>query len=272
MIPGNDLGTALRRWRERADPPPGGSWSPTRRRTPGMRRDELAAAAGVSAEYVKRLEQGHGRPSAQVLHALARTLRLSRAEYEYLCSLAGHVPARVGRVPYEVGPGTRRMLDRLGDIPICVMDAAWTVLAWNTACEAMCAMSSIPDGRARNLAWRAFTGADGWAPPGSESELRFQYAIVADLRSTALRYPHDEWLSDLVADLRAASESFVAMWESRVDYAERPHQLTRRHPVVGELTVDCDIVTIHEGDLRAIVYTAEPGSLDAVRLAATRLG
>lgn len=235
-----------------------------------MRRDELAAAAGVSAEYVKRLEQGQGRPSAQVLYALARALRLSSAEYEYLCSLAGHAPSRAGRVPYEVGPGPQRLLDRLGDVPICVLDAAWTLLAWNTACEALCSTSMLADGRQRNLAWRAFTGEAGWERAATGAELRFQHAIVADLRATALRYPADDWLTDLVADLRSVSEPFAAMWESRVDYDGGAHRLTTLHPVVGEITVDCDIVTIHEGDLRAVVYTAEPGSIDAVRLADAR--
>src|ERR1044072_8741283 len=98
-----------------------------------MRRDELAAAAGVSAEYVKRLEQGHGRPSAQVLYSLARALRLSSTEYEYLCSLAGPVPPRPGSVPHQVGSSARRLLDRLEDVPICILDAAWTLLAWNAA-------------------------------------------------------------------------------------------------------------------------------------------
>ncbi len=235
-----------------------------------MRRDELAAAAGVSAEYVKRLEQGQGRPSAQVLYALARALRLSSAEYEYLCSLAGHVPSREGRVPHEVGPGPRHLLDRLGDVPVCVLDAAWTLLAWNAACEAMCAVSMLPDGRQRNMAWRAFTDAEGQARTASAEERRFQHSIVADLRATALRYPDDDWLADLVADLRAVSEPFAAMWESRVDHEDRPPRLTKRHPLVGEITLDCDIMTIREGDLRAVVYTAEPGSIDAVRLAATR--
>lgn len=226
--------------------------------------------AGVSAEYVKRLEQGHGRPSAQVLYSLARALRLSSTEYEYLCSVAGHVPSRAGRVPHEVGSGARHLLDRLGDVPILVLDAAWTLLAWNAACEAMCYVSMSVDGRDRNMAWRAFTGMEGWTRAGSAAEARFQQAIVADLRATALRYPDDDWVADLVADLRAVSEPFAAMWESPADHEDRRHRLTRRHPVVGEITVDCDIMTIHEGDLRAVVYTAEPGSVDAVRLAATR--
>ncbi|GAB7046410.1 helix-turn-helix transcriptional regulator [Catenuloplanes indicus JCM 9534] len=235
-----------------------------------MRRDELAAVAGVSAEYVKRLEQGNGRPSAQVLYSLARALRLSSSEYEYLCSLAGHVPSLAGRVPHEVGSGARHLLDRLGDVPICVLDAAWTLLAWNAACEAMCYFSMLVDGRDRNLAWRAFTGMEGWTEAGSEAEARFQQAIVADLRATARRYPDDDWVADLVADLRAESDIFAAMWESPADHQDRHHRLIKRHPVVGDFTLDCDIITIHQGDLRAVVYTAEPGSVDAARLAATR--
>ncbi len=229
-----------------------------------MRRDELAAAAGVSAEYIKRLEQGHGRPSAAVLHALARALRLSRPEYEYFCALAGHVPSLTGRVPAEVGPGTRRLLERLGDVPICVLDAAWTLLAWNTAWERLCSTSVLADGRGRNMAWRAFTGDEH---PLTERQIRFRSSIVTDLRATAVRYPGDDWLTDLVTDLRAASATFAALWRTPVDTRHRDCQVTVRHPDAGDVTLDCDIMTIHEGDLRAVVYTAEPGSADGARLA-----
>ncbi|MEU0819221.1 helix-turn-helix domain-containing protein [Streptomyces mirabilis] len=201
----------------------------TRRRTPGVRRDELAAAAGVSAEYIKRLEQGQGRPSAGVLYALARALRLSRPEYEYLCSLAGHVPPGAGRSPRQVGPGTRRLLDR-----------------------------------------RAFTGDQGRTTRTSEREVRFQSSIVTDLRATALRYPDDDWLRDLVTDLKAVSETFASLWQAHVDTRYQDDQVTIRHPDAGDITVDCDIMTIHEGDLRAVVFTAETGSADAARLAVTQ--
>ena len=264
MNEGSDLGFVLRRWRDRAVPPQD-RFEPGRpRRAPGMRRDELAAAAGVSAEYIKRLEQGHGRPSAAVLRALARSLRLSGQEYEYLCSLAGHVPLRVGRVPDEVGPGPRRLLERLGDIPVCVLDAAWTLLAWNTAWERLCSTSVLAAGRERNMAWRAFTGRrQEW----SEREIRFQSSIVTDLRSTAVRYPDDDWLKDLISELQAVSVPFANMWQIPVDTHHRDYQVTVQHPDAGPITVDCDILTIHEGDLRAVIYTAESGSDDAARLA-----
>src|SRR6266536_3039242 len=270
MTAGNDLGVTLRRWRDRATPPQSGFGPSSRRRAPGMRRDALAAAAGVSAEYVKRLEQGQGRPSAGVLDALARALRLSRPEYEYLCSLAGYVPSGAGRVPRQVGPGTRRLLDRLGDIPICVCDAAWTLLAWNTAWETLCRASTMSDGRDRNMAWRAFTGDQGGTPRTSEREARLRSSIVADLRATALRYPDDDLLADLVTDLKAVSEVFAGLWQAHVDTRDRDYQVTIRHPDAGDITVDCDIMTIHEGDLRAVVYTTEIGSVDAARLALTQ--
>lgn len=192
VITNNDLGSLLRRWRDRATPSPVGFGSSGRRRTPGLRREELAAEAGVSAEYIKRLEQGQGRPSAGVLYASVRALRLSRSEYEYLCSLAGYVPSRSGRVPHEVGSGTRRLLDRLGDVPICVLDAAWTLLAWNPAWESMCSTSVHAEGRERNMAWRAFAGSSVPQDEASEREIRFRASIVSDLRATALRYPADD--------------------------------------------------------------------------------
>ncbi|MET9038143.1 helix-turn-helix domain-containing protein [Streptomyces mirabilis] len=238
----------------------------TRRRTPGVRRDELAAAAGVSAEYIKRLEQGQGRPSAGMLYVLARALRLSRPEYEYLCSLAGHVPPGAGRSPRQVGPGTRRLLDRLGDTPVCVNDAAWTVLAW----EKLGCTSIGSHGRDRNMAWRAFTGNQGRTTRTFEREVRFQSSIVTDLRATALRYPDDDWLRDLVTDLQAVSETFADLWQAHVDTRYQDDQVTIRHPDAGDITVDYDIMTIHEGDLRAVVFTAETGSADAARLAVTQ--
>ncbi|MFD5758245.1 helix-turn-helix domain-containing protein [Streptomyces sp. NPDC127044] len=266
MTADNDLGVVLRRWRERATPPQNGFDSSSRRRTPGMRRDELAAAAGVSAEYIKRLEQGQGWPSAGVLYVLARALRLSRPEYEYLCSLAGHVPSGAGRLPRQVGPGTRRLLDRLGDTPVCVNDAAWTVLAW----EKLGCTSIGSHGRDRNMAWRAFTGDQGRTTRTSAREVRFQSSIVTDLRATALRYPDDDWLRDLVTDLQAVSETFADLWQAHVDTRYQDDQVTIRHPDAGDITVDYDIMTIHEGDLRAVVFTAETGSADAARLAVTQ--
>ncbi|MDH6622734.1 transcriptional regulator with XRE-family HTH domain [Streptomyces sp. LBL] len=270
MTAGNDFGVVLRRWRDQATPPQNGFGSSTRRRAPGMRRDELAAAAGVSAEYIKRLEQGRGRPSAGVLYALARALRLSRPEYEYLCSLAGHAPSGAGRVPHQVGPGARRLLDRLGETPVCISDAAWTVLAWNTAWEQLGCASIDSHGRERNMAWRAFTGDQGRTERTSEKEIRFQSSLVTDLRATALRYPDDDWLRDLVADLQTVSETFARLWQAHVDTRYQDDQVTIHHPDAGDITVDCDIMTIHEGDLRAVVFTAETGSVDAARLALTQ--
>jgi DNA-binding XRE family transcriptional regulator len=121
MVERHELGSVLRGWRERLPPaavgfPDAGG----QRRARGLRREELASLACVSPDYIKRLEQGRARPSAAVLDSLARGLRLTPAEYEYLCVLAGHAATGTGQVPRHIGPGAQRLLDRLSDVPACV--------------------------------------------------------------------------------------------------------------------------------------------------------
>lgn len=272
----NDVGTVLRAWRERLTPAAVGLTPTRRRRSPGLLREEVAQLAGVSADYVKRLEQGRGRPSAAVLDALSRALRLSRDEYEYLCVLAGHAAGGAGFVPRHLGPGARRLLDRLGDLPVCVCDAAWTVIDWNLSWTAMgCAAADVAVGRDRNMVWRFFVEPAPDVPPGNttrttERTLRFREQVVADLRAAALRYPADRELASMVADLAARSAEFRELWETARPGRYYDDRVTVHHPVVGDFTVDCDIVAIHDGDLRAIVFTPEPGSRDADRLALAR--
>src|SRR3954447_15487531 len=115
-----DLGAAVRWLRENTDPvsvglPTSGLTSGVRR-VRGLRREELAELAGVSADYVRRLEQGRSHPSAGVVHAIARALRVGRADYERLCALAGYAAAD-GRVPAEAGAGAMRLLERFDDTP-----------------------------------------------------------------------------------------------------------------------------------------------------------
>ena len=109
----HDLGVALRQLRERTEPVTVGLPAGGRRRARGLRREELAELAGVSADYIRRLEQGRGHPSVGVLNAIARALRVERAAYERLCALAGHAAAD-GQMPRVVGAGAVRLLERLG--------------------------------------------------------------------------------------------------------------------------------------------------------------
>lgn len=267
MAARNDLGRVLREWRERVPPSTVGVATSARRATPGLRREELAYLAGVSADYVKRLEQGRGRPSVTVIDALSRALRLSRAEYEHLCALAGHAAPGAGRVPTHIGSGARRLLDRFDAGPVGIYTAAWTLLAANASWAALFGDPAAMGSRERNLVWAEFTGLGGCPEDPSDAE-RFRESLVADLRAAVARYPADRSLADLVAALRSTSGRFAQLWRSGPGPVEHAvHRAKVVHPFVGPLSLDFDILTIHGGDLRAALFTAEPGSVDAERLA-----
>jgi transcriptional regulator with XRE-family HTH domain len=236
-----------------------------RRRTRGLRREELADLAGVSADYIRRLEQGWSHPSAGVVNSLARALRVDRAEYEHFCALAGHAPAD-GPVPRGIGPGARRLLERLEGTPVCVCDATWTVVAWNSAWEALACGGQMSHSWDRNLAWRAFNPDSGRVRRSAEQAARFEAMLAAELRTASLRYPADDTLAALIDELRSTSRSFSTLWSRAGAVAHQDDQSVLSHPEVGDIALDCDLLTARDSDLRAMVFTAQPGSEDAGRL------
>jgi transcriptional regulator with XRE-family HTH domain len=262
-----ELGAALRAWRDRLAPADAGLPDHGARRAPGLRREELALLAGMSADYITRLEQGRASaPSVQVLTALARALRLTGAEREHLFVLAGQPVPGPGIMPAHITPGLQRLLDQLSGIPVCVHDAAFTLLAWNPLWAALVGDPAGWHGRERNVLWRHFTGAPGRVTHTPEDEPRFEASAVADLRAAAARYPRDTGLRDLVAGLHAASPRFAQLWDGRdVGTHERDHK-TVHHPELGPITVDCDVLAAVGSDLRVVAFTAAPGSEDADKL------
>jgi transcriptional regulator with XRE-family HTH domain len=267
-----ELGTALRTWRERLHPSDVGLPAGLRRRTPGLRREEVAALAGVSVDYLTRLEQGRGpRPSEGVLGALARALRVTDAERDHLFHLAGGAPPLPGRIRTAVRPSVLRLMDRFTDLPALLLDAKSEVLAWNPMAAALLGdLSSIPLDR-RNIARQAFTGAhrlntdtDTDTDPGERE--RLDRALVSDLRRAAARYPTDPGLQRLVADLRSASADFERLWTLRV-LDERHNDTKRiRHPELGVLELDCNVLEVHGDDQVLLVYSAAPGTRAAEAL------
>jgi hypothetical protein len=201
-----------------------------------------------------------------VLDALSRALRLSREEYEHFCALAGHAPAGEGCVPTHLGPGARRLLDRLDAGPVGVFTAAWTQLAANPSWAALFGDPSAARGRERNLAWCEFTGITHCIEDPADAE-RYRASLVAELRAAVARYPSDRELAELVAALRSASSAFDQAWGGAPVTAHGVHRALIVHPLVGPLRLDLDILTIHGGDLRVALFTAKPGSDDAERLA-----
>jgi transcriptional regulator with XRE-family HTH domain len=264
---GSELGRSLRTWRDRISPAAVGLPANGSRRAVGLRREELASLAGLSVDYVTRLEQGRSTsPSAQVLTALARALRLADAERDYLFRLARQVAPSSGMINARLTPGVQRLLARLEGTPVGVFDAGWTLLAWNSSWAVLMGDASGQHGRDRNVAWRHFTGQRGRVVHSAAQTVEFEAEVVADLRAATARYPRDEELRRLTADLRSVSPRFAELWQAGAVGAHAADRKRVEHPEVGGLTLDCDVLTVQGADLRVIVYTAEPGSPDAEKL------
>lgn len=255
------LGDALRAWRARLSPADVGLPAGGDRRVPGLRREEVAWLAGVSVDYLVRLEQGRRgvQPAPPTVAALARALRLTDAERDLLHRLAGGLPPAAGSVPTHVPPGLQRTVDRLADNAVAVFSASWTILQWNRLWAALQGDPSTVSGRERNLAWRHFTGAPSRALRTPAEHDAHSREMVADLRAATARYPADGELAGLVRDLRRI-DAFEELW-ARFETAPRHTGLkTVLHPEVGPVTLDCQILTAEPADLRVVVLTAEPGS------------
>jgi transcriptional regulator with XRE-family HTH domain len=266
-MPSNDLGVILRTWRDRIAPDAVGLPAGERRRSSGLRREELAMLAGVSVDYLTRLEQGRAaNPSPQVLGALARALQLSIAERDHLYRVAGALVPGSDRVPTHVTPGVQRLMRRMDGFPASVHDAAWNIIAWNGAWAALMGDPSGLRGRERNILWRMFTQGGGRIVRGPDETAAFEASAVGELRAAAGRYPDDPDLRALVADLRRASGRFDALWRAGVVRTHLADVKIVNHPQVGMIALDCDVLTVEGSDLRLIVYTAEPGSPAAATL------
>jgi transcriptional regulator with XRE-family HTH domain len=269
-VESSEFGRSVRRWRDRVTPETVGVPVGGRRRAAGLRREELAALAGISVDYLTRLEQGRATsPSAQVVESLSRALRLSDVEREHLFRLAGQAPPGPDAVSARVTPSVQRLLDRLANTPVAVYDAAWTLIVANAPYDALMGETTSWRGIERNGVWRNLAGPGNRTVHTPEEQAEFEAGLVADLRLTAARYPADRRLRELVRELTAQSPRFVELWESAEirPHRGRPRHKTIDHPGVGHITLDCDTLIVDGDDLRVMVYTAEPGSDDAERLA-----
>ncbi len=259
----SELGTAVRWLREHTEPAAGARTGA--RRVRGLRREELAELAGVSADYIRRLEQGRRHPSAGVVTALARALRVGRADYERLCALAGYA-AVDGQVPREAGAAALRLLERFPDTPAFLTDAAWNVIAVNGAWLALGGGTTAGPAREWNVAWRTFCNAREEIGRTEEHQAGFQAVLAARLRDAHLRYPADASLAGLVDELRSASRSFDSLWRTPKTVSAYENRAVFRHPDGGGITLDGALLEVPGDDLMAVVLTAAPDSADAARL------
>lgn len=215
--------------------------------------------AGVSVDYLVRLEQGRARrPSIQVARSLARALQLSVGERDQLFRAAELPIPLPSEMPTHIPPSVQRLLLRAPEIAIGVYTIDWSLLSVNPSWQAL--LGQPP--KDHNLIEAHFTGT---APEVLMSRAyieRFERALVTDMRNAALRYPNDETVQHRLRRLRAIAH-FEEIWREGSSVEQQSEPKTFNHPVVGPITVDCDVYTAVGTDLRVITYTAEPGSEDA---------
>lgn len=199
----------------------------------------------------------------------AVALRVSGPERDLLFQLAGHAAPGLDVVPSRVTPSIQRLLDRMRDTPVVVYDASHTLLLANAPYDALMGETSAWRGLERNNVWRHLVGPGTRAVHTPAEQTEYEALLVADLRLTASRYPADRSLRRLIGELADLSPRFAELWES--DAPSMPSEMTRHkiidHPAVGRITLDCDTLVVAGDDLRITVYTAEPGTEDADRLA-----
>jgi transcriptional regulator with XRE-family HTH domain len=238
-----------------------------RRRTPGLRREEVAALASMSADYYSRLEGGRGpQPSVEMLGAIARALRLTLEERDHLFLLAGHgTPPRATHTDH-VDPGMLRILDRLQDTPAMLLNRHGETVAQTRAHVAFAGEQTNYDGFERSEVYRWFAHPEEralYAEPevGTHSRL-----LVSKLRTVATIDGPKSYAASLVAELRKLSPELQEIWNAHEVVVAHSKTKHFRHPSVGELELYCELIDNRDQQQTLIVFTAEPGSESAEKL------
>jgi transcriptional regulator with XRE-family HTH domain len=249
-----ELARFLRQRREDLRPADIGLPAGPRRRTPGLRREEVARLAHMSVDYYTRLEQARGpHPSPRILEALTGALQLSPTERTHPFQLAGASPTPpAGRVR-QVRPYVVNLLRRIPEAAAVVTDASYDVIAFNPLADALLGnLRQEP-----NLARRRFLRVGGYESSSAEE---FGHIAVARLRAAADRYLRDEALARLLAELRASSTEFAEIWNTNPVRAPGHQTKTITHPQVGPLRLNCDVLIIPDDDQQVVFITADPAS------------
>lgn len=261
----------LRDWRDRSTPAVLDT-SGRARRSPGLRREELATLAGISVDYLVQLEQGRAaNPSPTVVAALARAMGLDLADAAVLHRSAG-LAAPTSAVDRTVPDSVVRLLDRADGWPAAVYAADWWLLRWNPAWTELMGDPLQLRGRSHNQAWYEMTNDTSamWVDPQQREQ--FRDALVGDLRVARVAHPDDAELDELVGALMVGSDEFARRWRTARPSVYRGARKSIDHPRVGPMTLDGDVFQPAGSDVRVIVYSAAPGSQDEARLRALTSG
>jgi transcriptional regulator with XRE-family HTH domain len=256
-----ELARFLRTRRERLSPAEMGLPAAGRRRTPGLRREELALLAGLGTSWYTWLEQGRAiTVSAQALESLARALRLTPEERAHLFILArGEIPASLAATTATVDAATQQMLDALNPCPAYVVNAQWTLVAWNTAACRVFVDFASRAGRERNLLWLLFT--DQALRERYEAWEEVARRMLGVFRVSAAGAVGETWYRELIQDLGCLSHEFSAWWPDH-DIASSPREAkVMRHPLVGRLVFASNPLQVaHTPDAWMLVYTPDPAT------------
>jgi transcriptional regulator with XRE-family HTH domain len=261
----NELGEFLRSRRAQIQPEDVGFRAGRGRRVEGLRREEVAALASVSVDYVKRLEAGRITPSEPVLDSLARALRLDAVERKHLYALAGRASAYDVDPFEDVRPGLLRLLTAVEPLPAFIVGPWLDLLAWNpTASALFCGFERRPP-EERNMARLIFLDpeirdlffAGGWDGSG----------LVASLRVRYTQGEPDKRVQALISDLIERSPVFRRLWEEHGVVKRMKGRKTFNHPEVGEIELDWDRLTVPGASGQVLmVYSAAPGTPGATAL------
>ncbi|MFD5567389.1 helix-turn-helix domain-containing protein [Streptomyces cadmiisoli] len=272
-----ELGDYLRACRARISAQDLGLPTSGRRRVPGLRREELASLAGISVDYIVRLEQGRVKSaSPAILSALAQALHLRPDEEEYLLRVAerssttpaGSKPATTHAAPrrQQISPAVRVLLDSMVNVPALVLGRRMDIIAWNDLGAALFTDFAKLPPKQRNHIWLTFLHPQ--VRDMYRDWTRVARECVAYLRMDAARYPDDPELAQLVGELSLKDTDFGTWWSDHRVRAQRQGRKAFHHQVVGDLDLDFQVLEVRGGnDQSLLIYTAGPGTSSAEALA-----
>ncbi len=255
----HELTAFLRSRRARISPEQVGLPRGTRRRTPGLRRGEVALLAGITPEWYSRLEQGRDiHVSGQLLESLASVLQLDANERTHLFLLALRQPPPVKAFSHTtISTTLQQFLNQLGTTPACVVNARLDVVAWNAAFRTIFGGFETKSERERNLIWRLFT------PPGFKNaeweELARLY--VAQFRAEYGRFIEDPWWATQIAELSRFSSEFRELWTRHDVLNVIEGHKSMHHPLAGELAFEFLLLqTVDSSGFRVLMYIPHSNS------------
>jgi len=257
----SQLADFLRRRRETVDPEEVGLSRGSRRRATGLRREEVAMLCDMSVDYYSRLEQARSsQPSQQMLGAIARGLRLTLDERDHLYRLAGqNAPAR-SLADEHVAPGLMRLLDRLSDTPAVVMSGLGQILLQTSPARALFGDERLLTGLGRIAAYRWFTDPSSREAYPAEDHETQSRILAADLRAAYSTHGPSSVVGSVVEALLAESGEFARLWAKHDVTAPYSYEKRLQSPLVGLMTLHCQILHDHQQGQALVVFTASPGS------------